>query len=642
MTGLGWDERTIYAMDQGEARRQTAATGVLLVVLTLERLAYYALATSFLLFLNKGPWDGSEAWNTLEAMNAVFVLAAVSYMSALLGGYISDAWLGRFKTMVLGFLMYIGGYILLTLIANKQLPRQMCSFGQHCTLSSNTDCDGLIEMEDRAGAPCKTAVYVAITVVGLGVGTVKSNIAPFGAEQLRTGNPQRMRSFFNWFYWCINFGSLVGVSAISYIEQDCPGICSNGFYCGYLIATICLGVSLTLFVVFYPCYYCARPEGSIMGNVARIIWEATKAQVQHWRSPRPNNALNPLHLEPQFLDRAKVRYGGSFHESAVDDVRSLGKLFVVFIALIPYWLVYFQMDSSFQIQGLHMRFSFYSSNGTGPVGPSEGEFSVPAAWLTLFNQLFLVAAIPILTSLLYPRLDRAGIRVSMLFRIGLGMLFSLLAVMSAGGLESYRTYLWRNDNSTHIEQLVGNVTYNAVNISIFLQVPQYMLVGAAEAFASIAGLEFAYSAAPRTFQGMIMGLFYTMEGIGSLLGTVLLQAVGPFWFSNKTDFGNINDNHMDFYLYFLGVIQFITLCIYCVTLYMQRFSLQPLALPQTPGDSSTSVGGRFYVDPAQDCERNPMTDSIEEEEEENEEEEEREEEHNLPSSSSQDTKPLLT
>lgn len=53
--------------------------------------------------------------------------------------------------------------------------------------------------------------------------------------------------------------------------------------------------------------------------------------------------FSPLHVEPRFLDRAKIRYGGSFHESAVDDVRALGKLLSVFTALIPYWLVYFQV-----------------------------------------------------------------------------------------------------------------------------------------------------------------------------------------------------------------------------------------------------------------------------------------------------------
>ncbi|CAL4174035.1 unnamed protein product, partial [Meganyctiphanes norvegica] len=138
---------------------------------------------------------------------------------------------------------------------------------------------------------------------------------------------------------------------------------------------------------------------------------------------------SPLHLEPRFLDRAKVRFGGSYQEAAVDDVRTLGTLIVVFMSLIPYWLVYFQMETSFQAQGLHMHFE-------------TSKFEVPAAWLTIFNQIFLIVAIPLLANLLYPRLDRQGIRLSLLVRIGVGMLFSCLAVMTAGGLESFRLKAW--------------------------------------------------------------------------------------------------------------------------------------------------------------------------------------------------------
>ncbi|XP_045582415.1 solute carrier family 15 member 4 isoform X2 [Procambarus clarkii] len=583
-------------MDARDARRQSAATIVILVVLTLERLAYYALATNFFLFLNKGPWDGPQAWDSLDAMNAVFVLAGVSYMSALLGGYISDAWLGRFKTMVVGFLLYISGYILLTLMAIDRLPRTICE--------ANNDSMGY-DPNGAPNAPCKVAVYISVTIVGLGVGIVKSNIAPFGAEQLNTANPRRTRSFFNWFYWCINLGSLFGVGVLTYIEQDNPGICTNGFFCGYLISSGCLLLALILFIIVLPCYHIVPPEGSVLGNILKILWESLCAQIRHWRYNSPNPNTSPLHLEPRFLDRAKIRFGGSFHESAVDDVRSLGKLLNVFTALIPYWLVYFQMETSFQAQGLHMRFSIYGTNHSTDMQDDilqtteREEFSVPAAWLTLFNQLFLIGAIPLVTSFLYPVMDKAGIRMSMLFRIGIGMVFSIFAVMIAGSLESYRIFLWRTDNSSHIEQIVGNVTYHAVNISIFWQIPQYILVGAAELFASIAGLEFAYSAAPRTFQGMIMGLFYTMEGIGSLLGTALLHLVSPFWLSNMTDYGNINDNHLDFYLYFLGILQFTTFLVYCGSLYMQRFSLRPIAMPHTrrgrgrrhPGDGRAGGSG---------------------------------------------------
>ena len=48
-------------------------------------------------------------------------------------------------------------------------------------------------------------------------------------------------------------------------------------------------------------------------------------------------------VRPRFLDLAKVRFGGRFHETAVDDVRAVGSMLALFASLLPYWLVYFQV-----------------------------------------------------------------------------------------------------------------------------------------------------------------------------------------------------------------------------------------------------------------------------------------------------------
>lgn len=52
----------------------------------------------------------------------------------------------------------------------------------------------------------------------------------------------------------------------------------------------------------------------------------------------------PANRNLSFLDYAKHRHGGIFHDVLVDSVKQLKKIIIVFIALIPYWVVYFQVS----------------------------------------------------------------------------------------------------------------------------------------------------------------------------------------------------------------------------------------------------------------------------------------------------------
>ena len=53
--------------------------------------------------------------------------------------------------------------------------------------------------------------------------------------------------------------------------------------------------------------------------------------------------LVPVALPPSWIDRAKVSYGGSFHEATVEDVKKVAKNLIFICILLPYWLVYFQV-----------------------------------------------------------------------------------------------------------------------------------------------------------------------------------------------------------------------------------------------------------------------------------------------------------
>lgn len=78
------------------------------------------------------------------------------------------------------------------------------------------------------------------------------------------------------------------------------------------------------------------------------------------------------------------------------------------------------------------------------------------------------------------------------------------------------------------------------------------------------GLEFAYTHAPKSMQGLIMGLFCLSNGIGSLCGSALvallsIEKIG--WFVPE-DQGNINDGDLAYYFFLLAGIQLVATVIF--------------------------------------------------------------------------------
>lgn len=67
----------------------------------------------------------------------------------------------------------------------------------------------------------------------------------------------------------------------------------------------------------------------------------------------------------------------------------------------------------------------------------------------------------------------------------LGMFFSVLAASAAGFLEFMSLQRWHSGH--RIQQIIHNHVYNASDISLLWQLPQYCLVGTAEVFAGVAG-----------------------------------------------------------------------------------------------------------------------------------------------------------
>ncbi|XP_052802379.1 solute carrier family 15 member 4-like [Mya arenaria] len=553
---------------------RTCSKTAVLITVALERLAFYSISGNLILFLNGTKYN----WSSYAAMNASYIFLGVACIFYFIGGIAADIKFGRFKVIVFAFAVYTIGYAFFPVMSNKQIINKLS------TNATEFQCN--IDAMDKEKYYCPAVLYLALVIVAMGTGMLRANIAPFGADQLHGEEPRKTVGFFNWYYWSINVGTLVALGGIAYLQQ---GISDNGFFYGYISGICSLILGLIAFMMGMRTYRYKKPVGSVFKTIFKIIREASRIKKRKLNAQqhRLNISRAPTEIEEEqgptaFLDYAKFRHGGSYHDHDVDDIKKLGKILAVFTALIPYWIVYYQMETTFLVQGLHMRlFLGKEANVTKmcnvspstvypPDKPLENGFGIAVAWLTLFDVVLLIILIPVMDKIIYPWINSQGWSFTMVKRILVGFVFALLAIIAAGLLEIYRRgEFWRTD-APHCcykmvpQQIQKGVTYYAADLSIFWQIPQYALIGFSEIFTSIAGLEFASMVAPRSMKSSVMGLFYFFSGLGSFLGSLILFMLQNRWFFDE-DHGNINCQkgcynskgtcHLDWYFFLLGGIQ---------------------------------------------------------------------------------------
>ena len=171
-------------------RKVKFAEGAILVTITLERLAFYSLAGNLVLFLNIVPYE----WDSVNSMYALLYFFGISYLMSFFGGLLADTLLGRFKTLLLSLLIYVIGYAFLLFLpgelVNKgtskehEIPPKICG---HSANSSSTNVTlKLIYDKSPFYEECSGLIFGVLTLIAIGSGQFRSNIAPFGADQVCT------------------------------------------------------------------------------------------------------------------------------------------------------------------------------------------------------------------------------------------------------------------------------------------------------------------------------------------------------------------------------------------------------------------------------------------------------------------------
>ncbi|CAF0976439.1 unnamed protein product [Rotaria sp. Silwood1] len=530
--------------DNRHPNERQLAVYLILASTIFERLAFYSLAINLVVTLKSTELN----WNSSTSTTASFIFFGTSYISTLIFAPISDAKLGRAKTIIIGFILYLLSYIIIILIANSDTHQSICksTSGTHTSVLSEH---------------CGPQIIGTLVFMAIGVGAVQANMAVFGAEQVQEFKVTS--GYFNKYYVAVNIGAIIAILSIPIIQNDSDNqIYSNSYFYGYLIAIFMLFTAAILFIIGRQYYIHTRPHDTVITKYIPVIINAfqtwrqyhkNKSNIDRNRTDSTSRNLlighNTISQEGimsndeqtlSFLDYAKVTNNGKCLDRHVNDVKTLQRSIIVFLLLIPYWIIYYQIQITFPLQGQQMNIPLLSNNK-----------KMPISWMSLGDSITIIISVIILTIFIYKYMDTQNRTMTIKIKLIIGMILAALTMCIAGIIEIIRQkYCTKErDNS---------------DLSIYFQLPQNICMGLSEVFATIASLEFAYLAAPQSAQSLLMSLQFCSLGLSSFIGKAYLSIYSTT--SSDLDFSCSTLNQWTFTTYFfiLAILQVAFLIIFVI------------------------------------------------------------------------------
>jgi dipeptide/tripeptide permease len=234
---------------------------------------------------------------------------------------VADQYLGKYKTILVFSVFYVIGLFVLFI---SSLP---------AAIEGNFALTGLI---------------IAMLVIGVGTGGIKSNVSPLIAEQVADSKARTrvlesgekvlvdpeltVQRVYMIFYMCINIGALSGMATTS-LELHV------GFWAAYGLSFLTFILGVVVLVLGRRQYINAPPKGSVVVDSFRVIWIAV-------RSKQGLAAAKPSVRQSMKLPTTNMKWSDAF----VDELGTALGACKVFLFYPFYWVVFSQMQNNFVSQ----------------------------------------------------------------------------------------------------------------------------------------------------------------------------------------------------------------------------------------------------------------------------------------------------
>lgn len=166
-----------------------------------ERASFYGMKALLVLYM-----IDKLGYSDANSATVASLFTAACYVLPIVGGYVADRWLGKFRTIIYFAIPYILGHIILGTFTTE------------------------------------VGLYVALALLAGGSGSIKPNISTLmGMMYKKEGKEHLMSQAFSWFYMAINIGAASTTTTLPFIRDK------YGYSAAFMAPTIMMAVSLAIF-----------------------------------------------------------------------------------------------------------------------------------------------------------------------------------------------------------------------------------------------------------------------------------------------------------------------------------------------------------------------------------------------------------
>ncbi|XP_059648312.1 protein NRT1/ PTR FAMILY 4.3 [Cornus florida] len=509
-----------------------------------------------------------------KSANIVTNFIGTVFIIALLGGYLSDSYLGCFWTMLIFGFVELSGFILLSIQAHiPQLKPPECNMV--------TDGDNCLE----ANGFKALIFFVALYLVALGSGCVKPNMISHGADQFNKHEPKqskKLSTYFNAAYFAFSTGELVALTVLVWVQTH------SGMDVGFGVSAAAMAMGLISMVCGTLFYRNKPPQGSIVTPIAQVfvaailkrkqvcpsdpqLFHGSQTKVPNSNLSMSSNIGDLLHTQRfRFLDKAciKVQDGAANNTeespwrlctmTQVEQVKILISVIPIFACTIVFNTILAQLQTFSVTQGSSMNNQLTKS------------FHIPPASLQSIPYIMLIIVVPLYDTFFVPfarKFTGHESGITPLQRIGFGLFVATFSMVSAALMENKRRNSAVNDDKI---------------LSIFWITPQFLIFGLSEMLTAVGLIEFFYKQPLKGMQSFLTAITYCSYSFGFYLSSLLVSLVNKITSSHSSSSNggwlsdnDLNKDRLDLFYWLLAALSFINFLNY---LFWSRWYSQNLSL----------------------------------------------------------------